>query len=139
MDNDTKLPTWIKDGVKFKCTGCGACCTGSPGYVWLEESDIENLLEHLEISRDELIEKYCREINGRISLIEDDKTFDCVFLKENRCSLYGARPKQCRTYPFWSDVIQDKKTWDQEKHHCEGINHSKGKTFTQSDILKIIQ
>jgi len=136
--DEKRLPKWIDEGVKFKCTGCGACCTGSPGYVWLEDEDIERLQAHLNISKDELLKKYCRKLGDRYSLIEDDKTYDCTFLKDNKCSLYGARPKQCRTYPFWSDVIKSKNSWDEEQIHCEGINHRDGKTFTKNDILKII-
>ncbi|MCH9621603.1 MAG: hypothetical protein S4CHLAM20_10270 [Chlamydiia bacterium] len=138
MTKNSKLPMWIDDGLKFKCTGCGACCTGSPGYVWLEDQDIENLKRHLKMTKEELIKKYCRQIGDKISLIEDSKTYDCIFLKENKCSLYGARPKQCRVYPFWNDVMKNKKTWDNEANHCEGINHKEGKLFTKEDILKII-
>lgn len=134
----SKLPLWVDEGVKFKCTGCGACCTGSPGYVWLEDQDIANLTAHLKISKDKLIEKYCRVVGDRISLIEDEKTFDCVFLKKNRCRLYGARPKQCRTYPFWDDVIKTKTSWDSEALHCEGINHPEGQTFSKDKIQSIL-
>lgn len=32
---------WYADGLKFKCTGCGDCCTGAPGYVWVNKAEIE--------------------------------------------------------------------------------------------------
>ena len=28
-------PEWYRDGLRFECTRCGACCTGAPGYVWV--------------------------------------------------------------------------------------------------------
>ena len=33
----------------------------------------------------------------------------CVFLEPgtNRCTVYGARPTQCRTFPFWRDLVVD--------------------------------
>lgn len=134
----TKLPMWIEETVlTFKCTGCGACCTGSPGYVWLKEDDITRLTKFLEVDRETLLSKYCRKIGNRYSLIEDSKTYDCVFLKENKCSLYNARPKQCRVYPFWDEVIKSKKDWDSEVHHCEGINHRDGKKISMEEIQNI--
>ena len=80
----SKLP-WYKEGLNFSCTECGQCCTGSPGYVWLEASEITNLAKTLKITEAEFIKKYTRLVGGNLSLIEDNKTYDCVFLKEKRC------------------------------------------------------
>lgn len=131
---------WIKDeGLPFKCTGCGACCTGSPGFVWLLEEDIIRILDHLKISREKFLTTYCRYVDGKYSLIEDEKNFDCIFLKDNKCSLYQARPKQCRTYPFWKEIIKDKDSWDKEQIHCEGINRKDGTAFPRKRIEEILQ
>ncbi|MCH9617819.1 MAG: hypothetical protein SP4CHLAM5_11580 [Chlamydiia bacterium] len=139
MGKNSKLPMWIEDkGLPFKCTGCGACCTGSPGFVWLKETDITRIMDHLKIDRQTFLKTYCREVNGRYSLIEDEENFDCIFLKENKCSLYHARPKQCRTYPFWNEVIEDKESWDSEQIHCEGINHKDGVYFPKQKIEQIL-
>ena len=27
---------WYRDGLRFECTRCGHCCTGAPGYVWVD-------------------------------------------------------------------------------------------------------
>jgi uncharacterized protein len=32
---------WYRDGLAFACTGCGDCCTGAPGYVWVTRAEIE--------------------------------------------------------------------------------------------------
>lgn len=46
----------------------------------------------------------------------------CGFLDEQlRCRIYSVRPTQCRTYPFWSDVVASPATWKQEAKACEGI------------------
>ena len=26
---------YAEEGLAFECTGCGDCCTGAPGYVWV--------------------------------------------------------------------------------------------------------
>ena len=133
-----KLPMWIEDkGLTFKCTGCGACCTGAEGFVWLEETDIQRLMDYLKVDRETFLATYCRKVGKKISLIEDPKTYDCVFLKDRKCRLYNARPKQCRVYPFWDEVIKTKASWDEEVAYCEGINYNGGKTFSKEEIEEI--
>ncbi len=38
---------WYQDGLKFRCTGCGDCCTGAPGYVWVNKEEIAALAVYL--------------------------------------------------------------------------------------------
>lgn len=125
---------WYREGLVFKCTGCGACCTGSPGYVWLTNSDIEALAKELEISREDFLNTYTRLVEGRISLLEDPKNFDCVFLRGKKCTVYTSRPKQCRTFPWWKDNVKSPKAWRQTALGCEGVNHPDGMTYTQQQI-----
>ena len=92
---------WYQEGLRFQCTECGKCCTGAPGYVWVNEQEMEEMAAFLHISLKEFMMKYVRRVGHRYSLTESKKTFDCVFLKEKKCQVYGARPVQCRTYPWW--------------------------------------
>ena len=34
---------WYADGLRFECTQCGDCCSGEPGYVWVDEDEIESM------------------------------------------------------------------------------------------------
>ena len=43
-----------------KCTQCGNCCTGGPGYVWISDGEIDRLAKHFHLSRQEAIERFCR-------------------------------------------------------------------------------
>ena len=117
----SKLP-WYKDGLSFECTGCGKCCTGFPGYVWVGEEEIEKLSDHLNLSVDDFSLRYLRVVDGKFSLKEEAGTFDCVFLQGNRCSVYEVRPKQCRTFPFWPQNLDSPETWQKTASRCEGIN-----------------
>ncbi len=117
---DTK---WYDQGVKFKCTGCGKCCTGDPGYVWLTEEDIKVIATHLGLDRSAFIRKHTRLVHGRISLREHPKTYDCEFFRDQKCLIYKARPKQCRTFPFWGENLISKRAFLQVGDRCEGINH----------------
>ncbi len=112
---------WYKNGLRFGCTECGQCCTGAPGYVWISDEEIVEMAASLNIPVAEFVEKYTRLVNGEVSLKEHPKTYDCVFLQGKKCLLYKARPKQCRTFPFWPENISSKEAWDETAQRCEGI------------------
>lgn len=114
---------WYAEGLRFKCTGCGQCCTGAPGYTWVTDEEIEKIATRLNLSVKEFSQKYLRYVNGRYSLREHPETYDCVFLKNNKCVVYEDRPKQCKTYPWWPSTLKSKKEWNKAASHCEGINH----------------
>ncbi|MDB6081531.1 MAG: hypothetical protein JWO53_803 [Chlamydiia bacterium] len=116
------LEIWYKDGLKFSCTQCGKCCGGSPGYAWVTEEEIQTIAEYLKISLEEFAKKYLRKVHGRWSLLEYSKTYDCIFLKEKKCSIYPVRPQQCRTFPWWTENLSSKEAWDETAERCEGIH-----------------
>jgi len=112
---------WYSKGLNFKCTECGKCCTGAPGYVWINEEEITRIAAHLNLSTKEFSNRYLRNIHGRLSLKENSKTFDCVFLKDKKCQIYLNRPTQCRTFPWWPLNLKSEKDWQEAAEYCEGI------------------
>ena len=75
--------------------------------------------------------KYTRSIHGRRSLNEQQTSFgyDCTFLNRSvpgkaTCDLYHARPSQCRTWPFWPNMLASKAAWERAKREtpCLGMN-----------------
>ena len=127
---------WYVKGLRFKCTGCGKCCTGK-GFVWLEEKDIENLTNHFNISREDFFKKYTRQLGFDYSLKEDPQNDDCIFLKDKKiCTVYEARPKQCRTFPWWPDNIKNHTHWNATKKRCEGIDHEDAPLIPLEEIKK---
>ncbi len=113
---------WYADGLRFKCTECGQCCTGAPGYTWVSESEIVAIAAHLGLSLDEFGKKYLRLVNGHFALLEKPVTYDCIFLKDKKCQIYALRPKQCRTFPWWIRNLASKEEWEEVAQHCEGIS-----------------
>lgn len=129
---------WYHKGLKFKCTGCGKCCSGAPGFVFLTEEDIESIIKVLSITREEFVKKYTKSFGKRLSLRDDTPNYGCIFLKDGKyCKIYQARPLQCRTYPFWLMNIHTERQWMEESERCEGINHPEGEVFTKEAIEKI--
>jgi uncharacterized protein len=112
---------WYAQGLHFKCTGCGQCCTGAPGYIWVSQLEIEQIASHLQLSIAEFSRRYLRLVDGRLSLLERPQTYDCVFLKNQKCQIYSMRPTQCRTYPWWPKNLKSEKEWQEAAQWCEGI------------------
>eukprot|EP00879_Flechtneria_rotunda_P005537 GHRR01005830.1.p1 GENE.GHRR01005830.1~~GHRR01005830.1.p1 ORF type:complete len:191 (+),score=58.41 GHRR01005830.1:570-1142(+) len=57
--------------------------------------------------------------------MEQQQTQVCIFLNEetNGCGIYGARPTQCSTYPWWPELMPER-NWKAEKvYMCEGLEH----------------
>ena len=57
----------------------------------------------------------------RKSLIEYENG-DCVFFdnKSRKCGVYAARPRQCRTWPFWDSNIRTPEAWADTCQVCPG-------------------
>lgn len=112
---------WYRDGLEFKCTQCGNCCTGSPGYVWVTDEDIQNIAEYLDKPVGEIRLLYSRPARGKVSLTEYANG-DCVFFdgEKRGCQIYPVRPVQCRTWPFWHSNIDSPELWAKTQQECPG-------------------
>jgi Fe-S-cluster containining protein len=125
---------WYKDGLRFKCTACGDCCTGAPGFVWVNKEEMEALaaaagVEDLE----EFEQQYVRKVGIRRSLREFPNG-DCVFFDSDsrKCQVYQARPRQCRTWPFWTSNLKSPQAWEETCEVCPGSG--KGKLYQLEQI-----
>jgi Fe-S-cluster containining protein len=126
---------WYADGLRFKCTGCGDCCTGGPGYVWVNQQEIDALARRLGIDSVEFEKRFVTQIGVRRSLKElKHRGYDCVFLdaESRRCTVYEDRPRQCRTWPFWDSNLKSPEAWQATCEACPGAG--KGKLYQIEDI-----
>ena len=112
---------WYKDGLRFQCTQCGDCCTGAPGHVWVNQDEIEALARKLGVEVAQFERQYVRRVGVRRSLIEFSNG-DCVFFDggTRKCTVYDARPRQCRTWPFWQSNVKSPEAWEQTCQVCPG-------------------
>ncbi|MBD3794393.1 MAG: YkgJ family cysteine cluster protein [Epsilonproteobacteria bacterium] len=119
---------WItQEGYDFAfnphaCDACGgACCTGSSGYIWVKYEEIRAIASLLDLEVDEFAFRFLKKVNHRYSIIEKQiatDNFACIFFENGKCNIYEARPRQCRTFPFWE---QFKNNIQEVKQECQGI------------------
>jgi len=131
---------WYKHGLQFECTGCGDCCTGAPGYVWVNKEEISNLAAAASVEDiDEFERLYVRKIGIRKSLKEFPNG-DCVFFdgETRKCTVYVARPRQCRTWPFWDSNLQTLEDWERTCQDCPGSGTGKLYTIQQIDAQRTV-
>lgn len=108
---------------------------GAYGYVYLDLADRRRMAQLLGLPTGTFTRKYCDKTNGWFHLKDPEK--DCLFLDGKRCSVYEARPTQCRTWPFWPENM-DAKVWQEEvASFCPGIG--KGKRFSLDDIADVLE
>ncbi|MFH1511245.1 MAG: YkgJ family cysteine cluster protein [Candidatus Woesearchaeota archaeon] len=88
------------------CFHCGECCESKATQINVTAGDILRLSEYLKMPFEELIPEYI-DINpfGSLGSFEYDLELGinkpCNFRKNNRCSVYKARPLNCRLFPTW--------------------------------------
>lgn len=135
---------WWSGGLTFTCTACGDCCRGpEPGFVEVDGPMITALAEHLGLSEEAFSRRYVRRIvsQGILSLIEK-KNGDCVFWEDGQgCTVYEVRPTQCRTFPFWPEVLESKEAWDEHAEDCPGMTRAaegRGRHYTAAQVETIL-
>jgi Fe-S-cluster containining protein len=106
--------------IRFTCQeGCANCCD-QDGYVYLSEPDIKRAAKFVGLTAKVFEAKYVyRTAHQRRFRKPPDK--QCPFLEDKRCGIHPAKPTQCRTFPFWPELIESRKEWARTAKHCPGI------------------
>ncbi|TYZ66012.1 hypothetical protein PybrP1_004470 [[Pythium] brassicae (nom. inval.)] len=123
---------------QFKCTACGKCCTGRGGRVRVNEREVAAIASELRLSSTQVEARYLRRLpdaadqsvsdsDGETQQIQQwtlrqtPEDSQCVFLDDTKCSIYKARPTQCRTFPWWPQNLISDYDWQLAAQDCEGI------------------
>jgi Fe-S-cluster containining protein len=128
---------WYQDGLYFRCTRCGNCCTGAPGFVWVNDEEIRRIAEHRGEPVEEVRGLYTMRAREGRSLREKANG-DCVFFdRAAGCTIYPVRPRQCRTWPFWESNVATPDTWQRTREVCPGAGT--GDFVSEEEITKRIR
>ena len=158
----TSTESWYGDGLAFECTSCGRCCSGKTGSVRFTTEEAQGLADVLGITIDAFYQQYTRLGSLGRELKETreiEGSFDCIFLDRETqpglalCKVYQNRPLQCKTWPFWPELLRDQASWKKaasSKYHeraidvdeegqngCPGID--KGEKVPYSKIIQQLE
>jgi hypothetical protein len=130
---------WYAAGLRFGCKRCGHCCSGAPGYVWVNRESVERIASFLGCEDGRLGREHLRRVGLRYSLTEKPGG-DCIFLIREQgrtgCAIHPVRPAQCRTWPFWSENLRSASAWETAGRDCPGINSGKLHSSEQIEELR---
>lgn len=100
---------------KIDCLDCANCCkTMSPTYT---KTDVKRIAKHLGMSYPEFFDKWLYYEEKDIM----NRSTPCQFLrKDNKCSVYPVRPKDCSGFPHTQN-----REWSQFAHgtHKQNIEY----------------
>ena len=149
-----RYKSWYQEGVSFRCTQCGSCCTGPSGEVGISTEEIEDIASSLNLKLDDFLDLYTRISTGSRQRVlikkgkihtsgknPDPLAYDCIFLTKKDsfghryCQIHEVKPAQCLAWPFWPEIMKSQKAWNEAGKYCPGINLGNIKT-SNSEIKK---
>jgi Fe-S-cluster containining protein len=106
---------------RFRCQRSGNCCARPEGEVFVTPADVARIAKHLRLSEEAVRARFVARRGDRLI---DAPGGRCVFLKDGReaaCGIYPARPKQCRSWPFWPELLRSPESLAEARRLCPGI------------------
>jgi hypothetical protein len=126
----------VTAALRFACQpGCTNCCDQS-GFVYLSEDDLKRAAKFVGMSARKFEARYVyRTAHQRRFRKPPEK--QCPFLEEGRCSIHPAKPTQCRTFPFWPELVESRAAWKSAARYCPGIG--KGPLIQIGEAMEIAE
>lgn len=80
---------------QIDCTACGNCCRSL--MINVDNTDAQRLSDHLQLTQTQFMDKYVEvSSSGNLAIMN---AIPCHFLHTNKCTVYEARPAECREFP----------------------------------------
>lgn len=71
-------------------------------------------------------------------VLEAKNGLGCPLLSPTRtCRVHSVKPMQCRSFPFWTDLLDDTSVWDFAKQDCPGMDAPQGRLYSAEEIRQI--
>jgi len=107
-------------GMRFACQpGCTACCQRK-GFVYLTEDDVRRAARFLGMAAADFERRYIYRTK-HLRRLRIPRGGECRFLSPDGCSIHPAKPTQCRAFPFWPELMEDRRAWRETAAWCPGI------------------
>lgn len=96
ISKDTPLKEVLE--LQGSCKQCGHCCSYGSGC--LAEGDLQKIAAYMEVTEQELVDKYLEEVeifHTKMLRPKHEKPFgNCIFLEDDKCKIHGVKPLQCK-------------------------------------------
>jgi Fe-S-cluster containining protein len=83
--------------AQIDCTKCANCC--KVGETGITQRDIDKLAKFIGVSRKEFLRDYTQTAGDGELILKRTEEAGCVFLQDNLCTVYEARPVTCVNFP----------------------------------------
>jgi len=138
-DRDETQDPGHPPALRFECTQCGVCCTnrGEYGHVYLNDREVVEIARYLGLLPSEFRRRYTFvDEYGWTQVVLEER---CAFLGDDgsSCRVYPVRPVQCRTFPFWKDLVEDGEWTQEARDLCEGVG--RGKLYPIEDAHRLMR
>ena len=112
--------TLKSNNMRFSCQpGCTKCCEVR-GFVYLTEEDLTRAASYLGVRPEAFEAAYVIRYPTLLRLRKPPNS-QCHFLTKDGCSIHRVKPVQCRIYPFWPELVENRAAWLAEARSCPGI------------------
>ena len=104
----------------------------------MTEQEASRIATCLGIDEGEFLERYAElASDGHTLQLRSHDNGECIFLDDNRCTVYPARPVQCATFPFWPENVKSAYRWKITAKSCPGIDQ--GRHYSADEIEGILK
>ncbi len=122
--------------MTFSCLGCGRCCRGDAGAVFLTPREERRIAAFLAMDL-QGFRRSCLTGRWRFPSLKERHGGACVFLESRgRCRIYRVRPLACRSWPFWPELLDSPQAWGAAARDCPGMNQ--GRRWSGQRIASIL-
>jgi len=126
--------------IRFRCLKCALCCgdtTKKVRHVLLLKMEAERIAEAIGKPAEEFATKIEGHAPYTCEMRKTMREGKCIFLDDNRCTIYPLRPLICRFYPFELRITANGKHEFLRARECQGIGE--GKTLTKNYFENLLQ
>jgi Fe-S-cluster containining protein len=131
----------LETSGKFVCKNLGNCCTNPAAPVNLSVGDLLRIMKYTHKTAEELFGHawsgvpFGNPVNKLSYSVEPGLDTPCHFWRNGKCSIYKARPINCRLFPYWilAEIPKDhiKENFTREDlccaYNCHPSNEQKKK------------
>lgn len=141
VENLDQYRIGIDDVFAFKCRSCGKCCRNCEDIL-LNSRDVYNIATALNMTLEQVIEKYCDTYIGQdshlpiVRLMPKGANKNCPLLAGDRCSIHAQnpalKPTVCALFPLGRVVAAESATEDMGLGHPYEIQYILSDTHCSS-------